>query len=511
MLDAAGPAQATGTTECGPFDARAPPCAKYQRREPEKSILYEAVRTNWKTLLAEIAQRTDGGSLPGFVIGEFERYLGCGILANGFARVHCDSCRKDMLVAFSCKGRGICPSCTTRRMQGTAIHLVDHVIPRVPVRQWVLSLPRWARFLLARDPALITQTLDLALREIFKSHRLRAGRGGARDARPGAVTAVQRFGQTLNLNLHFHSCIPDGVFVREDGQVQFVALSAPTDDDVKAILERIVVRAQKLLRPILEAGREDARTPDALTAAQAESVASLPSSPQPATTKKLSAYREGFSLHAAVHIHANDREGLARLVGYGARPPLSQDRLTELPDGQIAIRLKRPLANGSRELRLEPVELVRRLATLVPPPRAHLSRFHGCFGPASSWRSEIVPGLPVVELKPPESAPSASTSSPEGAGTEGAPPPEPKKPRRPSARIPWADLLKRVFMLDVLACPCGGRRRMIAFITERAVIKKILDHLGLPTTGPPVEPARSAVEDFDGWQDDVPVFQQALR
>src|SRR5256885_14093624 len=77
---------------------------------------------------------------------------GCGILANGFARVRCASCRAEMLVAFSCKGRGFCPSCTTRRMQGTATHLVDRVLPRVPVRQWVLSLPRWGRFLLARDP-----------------------------------------------------------------------------------------------------------------------------------------------------------------------------------------------------------------------------------------------------------------------------------------------------------------------------------------------------------------------
>jgi hypothetical protein len=185
MLDVAGPAKGC---ERGAADARAPPCSSYRRREPEKSILYGTVRDHWSTFLAEVAERTDGGSLPGFVIAEFERYLGCGILANGFARVHCDTCGKDMLVAFSCRGRGFCPSCTTRRMQGTALHLVDRVIPKVPVRQWVLSLPRWARFLLARDPALITRTLDLCLREIFKSHRLRTRRAGARDPRPGAAS-----------------------------------------------------------------------------------------------------------------------------------------------------------------------------------------------------------------------------------------------------------------------------------------------------------------------------------
>src|SRR5205823_9537232 len=115
---------------------------------------------------------------PGFVISEFDRYLACGILANGFARVRCSSCGDEILVAFSCKGRGFCPSCTTRRMQGTATNLLERVLPRVPMRQWVLSLPRWARFLLARDPTLITRTLQLALRCIFARQRLRARRQG---------------------------------------------------------------------------------------------------------------------------------------------------------------------------------------------------------------------------------------------------------------------------------------------------------------------------------------------
>jgi hypothetical protein len=471
------------------------------------------VREHWSTFLAEVAERTDGGSLPGFVIAEFERFLACGILSRGFARVHCGECGKDMLVAFSCKGRAFCPSCTTRRMQGTAIHLTDHVIPKVPVRQWVLSMPRWARFLLARDPALITKTLDLSLREIFKSHRRRARSAGLRGSRPGAISFVQRFGGSMNLHVHFHSVIPDGVFVRGQGRVRFEPLPAPTGDEVNAILQRIVALARKLLRPVLEAGRDDARPLDALAAAQAESVATPPSSPpSSATTKKhAAAYLEGFSLHAAVRIHANDREGLARLLGYGARPPLSQDRLSELPDGRIGIRLKRSLADGSCELRLAPTELLRRLATLVPPPRAHLVRYSGVFGPASKWRREIVPAAPAsIWLAPEAPVTTPPPELPEPA--EDAQPTGQAKPRRHDAKIPWAELLQRVFLLDVLACPCGGRRQVIAFITEQKVIKAILESLGLPTTGPPNEPARSALEpDRDGWQDDVPELQQALR
>lgn len=77
---------------------------------------------------------------------EFRRYLECGILAYGFARVRCGECGHDTLIAYSCKGRGVCPSCTTRRMVETAAHLADHVIPRLPVRQWVLSVPKRLRY-----------------------------------------------------------------------------------------------------------------------------------------------------------------------------------------------------------------------------------------------------------------------------------------------------------------------------------------------------------------------------
>ena len=69
------------------------------------------------------------------------RYLQCGILADGFLRLRCGDCGHDKLLAFSCKRRGFCPSCGARRMSQTAAHLVDHVIPRVPVRQWATAAP----------------------------------------------------------------------------------------------------------------------------------------------------------------------------------------------------------------------------------------------------------------------------------------------------------------------------------------------------------------------------------
>src|SRR5438132_871262 len=169
--------------------------------------------------------------------------------------------------------------------------------------------------------------------------------------------------------------------------------------------------ARFLPRP--EAAQADARVPAALGSAQADSLALLHGNhPEAVRIKKQAAYLEGFSLHAGVHLHANDREGLAHLCGYGARPPLAQERLSRLPDGRLAYRLKRPITGRGEVLVLSPSELLRRLAALVPPPRSHLVRYHGVFGPASEWRSQIVPRPPESRTAP--CAP-ASTAQPQSA------------------------------------------------------------------------------------------------
>ncbi|MCC7328002.1 MAG: transposase zinc-binding domain-containing protein, partial [Burkholderiales bacterium] len=142
---------------------------------------------------------------------EFRRYLDCGILAHGFARARCGNCGHDFLIAFSCKGRAVCPSCNARRMVETAAHLTDHVFPRLPVRQWVLVVPKRLRYFLHRDADLQGAALRLFLRLV--EQRLRAHSPGAgTSARLGAVAFIHRFGSTLNPHLHFHCVVIEGVF-----------------------------------------------------------------------------------------------------------------------------------------------------------------------------------------------------------------------------------------------------------------------------------------------------------
>ena len=86
---------------------------------------------------------------------EFDDYLKCGRLEHGFLRVRCDACHAEHLVAFSCKHRGFCPSCGARRMAESAALLVDEVLPRKPIRQWVLNVPFPLRFLFASQPKIM--------------------------------------------------------------------------------------------------------------------------------------------------------------------------------------------------------------------------------------------------------------------------------------------------------------------------------------------------------------------
>jgi len=193
--------------------------AHYERRRPEETILHSLVREHLETFLAQVEART-GTGLPGFVQDEFEAFLECGILAHGFLRVRCAQCAHEKLVAFSCKRRGFCPSCGARRMAQSAAYLVDQVIPRVPVRQWVLSFPIPLRILLAAHPELLTPLLRIVHRVMRRFLLKQAGLNrGAADA--GAVTLIQRFGSAANLNIHRHCLVLDGVYRRTEGEPIF--------------------------------------------------------------------------------------------------------------------------------------------------------------------------------------------------------------------------------------------------------------------------------------------------
>ena len=155
---------------CRPSDPWRPRRAdRYERRRPEQTPLHRVISRHLETWLA--ARSLGERPVPTHVEGELREYLRCGILCFGFARARCTGCGHGFLVAFSCQGRDVCPSCTGRRMAESAAHLADRVIPPVPVRQWVISVPKRLRGVLADRPAAVTALTRIFLDEIERTLR----------------------------------------------------------------------------------------------------------------------------------------------------------------------------------------------------------------------------------------------------------------------------------------------------------------------------------------------------
>jgi hypothetical protein len=542
------------------------------------------VRANLESFLAYARANYDGG-LPRYVEQEFRAYIRCGDFSEGFSRAHCDACGHDLLVAFSCHGRSICPSCCGRRMANVAAHLVDRVLPDVPVRQYVLTLPYELRRLAAFKADVLTAFARIFVEAVFARYRSRAGSDGIESPQCGSVNFVQRFG-SLNLHVHFHLLALDGVFARDArGGLVFHPAEAPTAADLEAIVARTARRSIAWLRKRgyiddspLEARSNEEPAQTALDACAAiamgrGNVSTLPrdstqddghgAAEERPDKPALAVERDGFNVHAGVRIEAGDDLGRERLARYGARPPLSLERLRRLPGGRVAYRLKY-VDRGRRGKNrvMTGIEFMARLAAIIAPPRYPLVRFAGVLAPRSAWRREVVPepreqraACEAARTQKPGPTERRPEQHPAGDARGGPAPRAPSPPgasnthRGPamsandvamvaavraapldddvmrlapnvisvrhwdrllggllyavSPRVDWATLLRRSFSVDVLECPkCHGRLRMIAVITEREPARRILAHLGLPTDPLPVARARDPTDDADEAGDD---------
>jgi Putative transposase/Transposase zinc-binding domain len=490
-----------------------------QRHEPEHTVLYQVLQEHLETFLARIDEDGSGRCLPRFVVRELHDYLKCGILAHGFCRVFCERCNRSELVAFSCKHRGFCPSCGARRMADLAAHLVDTVFPEVPVRQWVLSLPHPIRYLCAYDPECCAAVRRVLARAVSGFYQSRARRLGLPRPQPGAVVFEQRFDSGLRLNLHFHGLWMDGVFARVPGSGCMCFHPHPdlTDEEVARLVRRI---RNRVLRALHKRGKlpdddTDAPTdgsdpdPDLLQDLCAAAVQGRTATgrrrgrsdprlgrgteDQPFLKGRLCCDLDGFSLHAAVRIPGGLVDRLEQLCRYAARPPIVLDRLTRTGDGTLLYKLKRRYRDGSTHVVFTPHTLIERLCALIPRPRKKLVTYHGVLAPAAGLRDRVVPD-PLErsgEDRDPEPPDDAIRRLGIGARPRAPVPHVPSRLRGPRKAYTWAELLRRVFLVNVLTCPhCGGPRRLLAAVFDPQAIESILRCLSLPTQAPVIAAAR---------------------
>jgi len=158
---------------------------------------------------------------------------------------------------------------------------------------------------------------------------------------------------------------------------------------------------------------------------------------------------------------------------------VAEERLQMRASGDVVLKLKHPYSDKTSHLLFSGLEFVEKLAALVPPPRIHLTRFFGCLAPHSKIRSAIVPKKAEVYACRVYSEQTPAVT------------PEPDSTPKKKRRMGWAELLARVFAIDITTCPqCSGELKVCAAIVEVSAIKKILGHLGLPDKPPDISPAR---------------------
>jgi len=308
----------------------------------------------------------------------------------------------------------------------------------VPVRQWVLSLPWKLRALAAFKADVLSALARIFVEAIFARHQSWAKSRGLGPAPSGAVTHVQRFGSSINLNVHFHVMVLDGVFTRDElGRPVFHRASSPTRLELERLVRRVHGQAVAWLarKGYLDASpgsrSQDTPAQTSLDACAAIAmgcgmVRALRDDPdaerrgepdvQAPPGDDRAVEHDGFNVHASVAVAGDDDLGRERLMRYGARPQLALDRLRRLPGGRIAYRIKKLRDGRAKHRVMTPLEFLARLAAIVPPPRYPLLRYHGVLGPRSSWRRDVVPKPPEAKRFAPQPAKPKKDPAPRSNG-----------------------------------------------------------------------------------------------
>ena len=193
-----------------PLTAGCAAASLYRPRRPQATALYCLVEAHYEEVKGQWEDRFERryGHWRGFVEGVVMRYLDCGAFEAGFARVRCRDCHADYLVACSCKGRGLCPSCGAKRAAAFAVFLQDEVLEAVGHGLWTFSIPKMIRPCFLHHRELLGRLCRAAWETA--SELMAAAAGEVDGFRTGMVVAAQTAGDALGLHPHLHALVPRG-------------------------------------------------------------------------------------------------------------------------------------------------------------------------------------------------------------------------------------------------------------------------------------------------------------
>jgi len=398
------------------------PAAVYRPRYPQATDYYRCVEDyfeNFVRIYDEHFSRQYGFWRP-YVEQVIYRYLDCGDLHNGFARVKCKDCGHEYLLAFSCKRRHFCPSCHQKRVVEFGEWLCMDVLKKIPHRHFVFSIPKILRRYFLYDRKLLTD-LSLCAWESLKVFLQEAV--PENDPIPGAVIAMQTFGDFLGYNPHTHILVTDGCFYGNKGMFR---VAPPLElKKLEAIFQHKVLRMLLSKRKISEE-----------------------------MIRMLSTWRHsGFHVFCGNRISPTDDTAMENLARYIIRASFSQERMQYLDqEGKVVYTSK----DGRTRKSFPALEWLAAMSSHIPNRGEQMVRYYGYYSNVSRGKRQK------------EGNDDAVPSIIESQGDEKI------------FRRNWARLIQKIYEVDPLVCPkCQGPMRVISSIKDPSVIRAILNHLGI--------------------------------
>jgi hypothetical protein len=417
----------------------------YRQRTPKASPLWQCLFRHFEAFLGQYEEchQKRYGFLRPVITDVVNKFIDCGDLEHGFARIRCDQCKKDHLLAFSCKGRWFCPSCHQKKVQLFGVLLAESILYPVPHRHYTLGIPKMLRPYFRYNRDLLKQLCRIARdclidyqREILQLP----------DGISGAVLAIHTFGEYLGFHPHLHALVADGLFHR-GGWFHVLPESGihPLEELFRA-------------RTIAFLVKEGLLSPD--------------------RARMLLGWRHsGFCVHRSKRVQPHQKEDLERLAQYIIRNPFSVEKM--YPDPETGTIIYRSGMNPNIRRNFEiftPCDFIAAITQHIPDKNFQLVRYYG-------WYSNKMRGQRNKQAE-------SGEGEPPGNGIEIIDVSE-HRPRRPPSPK-WRELIKKVWEADPLICPtCSREMRIVALIDQREVIERILRHLGLWTEGVRLNPARA--------------------
>jgi hypothetical protein len=420
----------------------------YHPRKPQESPLWKLLNNHYDSFEQGYDERfeTQHGFFRSIISEVVHDYLLCGDLKNGFARVRCNDCSEEYLLAFSCKSRWFCPSCHAKKVIQFGETLRDNILYPIPHRQYVFTIPIMLRLFFKYDRKLLTKLCHCAYDSLLIFFQYTVG---LENGRPGAAMTIHTFGNYAEkFHPHIHAIVSDGLF-RETGTFYVMP-----DVDLKPLEDIFRASVFKMLKG------EGKINDDIIN-------------------KLMSWRHSGFSVHNGSRVARDDEEGKEAISQYIIRNTFSLEKLTYNQETNTVIyQSKMTSGKNKRNFQIYTAEeFIAAITQHIPEKSFQMVRYYG-------WYSNKSRGLRKKQgiLKPGGQLEQVLVNIEIIDVSDYQP------PRMPSKK--WRECIKKIYEVDPLCCPkCGGEMKIISFINEFLIIRQILEHLGLwvqkPSRDPP--------------------------